>query len=138
MGWHFGFKLHLVINELGELLAFKLTPANTDDRVPVPELTQGLIGKLFGDRGYIRQELFEELYARGLELVTNYKKKMKNKLVKLLVKVMLRKRALIETVNDQLKNIFQIEHSRHRSPFNFLVNTLAALVAYTYQEKKPA
>ena len=138
MGWHFGFKLHLVINERGELLAFKLTPANTDDRVPVPELTQGLIGKLFGDRGYIRQELFEELYERGLELVTNYKKKMKNKLVKLLDKVMLRKRALIETVNDQLKNIFQIEHSRHRSPLNFLVNTLAALVAYTYQEKKPA
>jgi hypothetical protein len=119
-------------------LAFKLTPANTDDRVPVPELTQGLIGKLFGDRGYIRQDLFEELYERGLELVTNYKKKMKNKLVKLIDKVLLRKRALIETVNDQLKNIFQIEHSRHRSPLNFLVNMLAALVAYTYQEKKPA
>ena len=63
---------------------------------------------------------------------------MKNKLVKLIDKVMLRKRALIETVNDQLKNIFQIEHSRHRNPFNFLVNTLAALVAYIYQEKKPA
>jgi hypothetical protein len=119
-------------------LAFKLTPANTDDRVPVPELTQGLFGKLFGDRGYIRQDLFEELYERGLELVTNYKKKMKNKLVKLIDKVLLRKRALIETVNDQLKNIFQIEHSRHRSPLNFLVNMLAALVAYTYQEKKPA
>ena len=119
-------------------MAFKLTPANTDDRVPVPELTQGLIGKLFGDRGYIRQDLFEELYERGLELVTNYKKKMKNKLVKLIDKVLLRKRALIETVNDQLKNIFQIEHSRHRSPLNFLVNMLAALVAYTYQEKKPA
>jgi hypothetical protein len=119
-------------------LAFKLTPANTDDRVPVPELTQGLMGKLFGDRGYIRQDLFEELYERGLELVTNYKKKMKNKLVKLIDKVLLRKRALIETVNDQLKNIFQIEHSRHRSPLNFLVNMLAALVAYTYQEKKPA
>ncbi|MEM6836514.1 MAG: IS982 family transposase [Cyanobacteria bacterium P01_C01_bin.120] len=125
MGWHFGFKLHLVINERGERLAFKLTPANTDDRVPVPEMTQGLIGKLF-----------EELYERGLELVTNYKKKMKNKLVKLLGKGMRRKRALIETVNDPLKKIFQIEHSRHRSPLNFLVNTLTALVAYTYQEKK--
>ncbi|MEM6835296.1 MAG: transposase [Cyanobacteria bacterium P01_C01_bin.120] len=77
MGWRFGFKLHLVINERGERLAFKLTPANTDDRVPVPEMTQGLIGKLFGDRGYIRQDLFEELYERGLELVTNYKKEIK-------------------------------------------------------------
>ena len=138
MGWHFGFKLHLIINDQGELLAFKLTPGNTDDRVPVPDLTKDLIGKLFGDRGYISQPLFEELYERGLELITNYKKKMKNKLVKLIDKVMLRKRSLIETVNDQLKNIMQIEHSRHRSPFNFLVNTLAALVAYTYQEKKPA
>ncbi|MGD1860606.1 MAG: IS982 family transposase [Leptolyngbyaceae cyanobacterium] len=136
MGWHFGFKLHLVINERGERLALKLTPANTDDRVPVPEMTQDLIGKLFGDRGYIRQDLFEELYERGLELITNYKKKMKNKLAKLLGKGMRRKRALIETVNDPLKKIFQIEHSRHRSPLNFLVNTLTALVAYTYQEKK--
>ena len=77
MGWRFGFKLHLVVNERGERLAFKLTPANTDDHVPVPEMTQGLIGKLFGDRGYIRQDLFEELYERGLELVTNYKKEIK-------------------------------------------------------------
>ena len=138
MGWHFGFKLHLVINEHGERSVFKLTPANTDDRVPVPEVTQGLIGKLFRDRGYIRQDLFEELYERGLELVTKYKKKMKNKLVKLLDKVLPCKWALIKTVNDQLKNIFQIEHSRHRSLLNFLVNTLAALVAYTYQAKKPA
>ena len=138
MGWHFGFKLHLVINECDELLAFKLTPANTDDRQPVLDLTQDLMGKLFDDRGYVSQALFRQLYERGLELVTNYKKKMKNKLVKLIDKVMLRKRTLIETVNDQLKNICQIEHSRHRSPFNFLVNVLAALVAYTYQEKKSA
>ena len=64
-GWKFGFKLHLIINERGELLAFKLTPANTDDRKPVPQMTQGLFGKLFGDRGYISQKLFEELYERG-------------------------------------------------------------------------
>jgi hypothetical protein len=63
---------------------------------------------------------------------------MKNQLVKLLDKILLRKRALIETVNDPLKKVFQIEHARHRSPFNLLVHPLAALVAYTYQEKKPA
>ncbi|MEM9817285.1 MAG: IS982 family transposase [Cyanobacteria bacterium P01_D01_bin.6] len=138
MGWHFGFKLHRVINERGERLTFKLTLANTHDRVPVPELTQGLSSKLFGDRGYIHQELFEELYAQGLELVINYKKKMKNKLVKLIGKGMRRKRPLIETVNEQLKNLFQIEHAWHRSPFNDFVNVLAALAAYTYQKKKPA
>lgn len=74
LSWHFGFKLHLIINDKGELLAFKLTPANTDDRQSVPDMTQDLIGKLFGDRGYISQQLFEELYERGLQLITKSKK----------------------------------------------------------------
>ena len=138
VGWHYGFKLHLIINERGELLAFKLTPGNVDDRKPVPDLTQDLIGKLFGDRGYISQELFEKLYEQGLELITRRKKNMKQKLVRLIDKILLRKRSLIETVNDQLKNISQIEHSRHRSIWNFLVNLLAGLTAYTYLPKKPS
>jgi Transposase DDE domain len=138
VGWHFGFKLHLIINDCGELLAFKLTSANVDDRVPVPDMTKDLIGKLFGDRGYISQKLFEELYERGLQLVTKSKKKMKNRLVKLIDKILLRKRAVIESVNDHLKNMCQIEHSRHRSVFNFLVNLIAGLAAYTYLPKKPS
>lgn len=138
VGWHFGFKLHLIVNDQGELLAFKLTPANTDDRRPVPELTQDLIGKLFGDRGYVSQPLFEQLYERGVQLIAKSKKNMKNHLVKLIDKILLRKRVLIESIHDQLKNICQIEHSRHRSVFNFLVNLLAGLIAYTYQEKKPS
>ncbi len=132
VGWHYGFKLHLIINERGELLAFKLTPGNTDDRKPVPKLTQDLIGKLLGDRGYISQELFEKLYEQGLQLITRHKKKIKQKLVKLIDKILLRKRSLIETVNDQLKNISQIEHSRHRSIWNFFVNLFGGLIAYTY------
>jgi hypothetical protein len=119
-------------------LAFKLTSGNTDDRKPVPEMTEDLIGKLFGDRGYISQELFEELYKRGLQLITRYQKKMKQKLVKLVDKILLRKRSLIETVNDQLKNISQIEHSRHRSIWNFFVNLFAGLIAYTYLPQKPS
>lgn len=138
VGWYFGFKLHLIINHKGELLAFKLTPANLDDRKPVPDLTRDLIGKLFGDKGYISQKLFEELYERGLELVTKSKKNMKNRLVKLIVKILLRKRAVIESVNDHLKNLCQIEHSRHRSVFNFLVNLMAGLAAYTYLPHKPS
>lgn len=138
MGWYYGFKLHLLINEHGELLAFQLTPANVDDRTPVPELTKGIIGKLFGDRGYISQALFEQLWQQKLQLVTKLKKKMKNRLMPLLDKILLRKRAIIESVNDQLKNISQIEHSRHRSPLNFMVNLIAGLVAYTYQDSRPA
>jgi hypothetical protein len=138
LGWYYGFKLHLVVNDQGELLAFKLTAANVDDRVPVPDLTKALIGKLFGDRGYISQKLFEQLYERGLQLVTKLKKNMKQRLLPLLDQILLRQRALVESINDQLKNIEQIEHSRHRSMLNFLVNLLAGLIAYTYQEKKPS
>ena len=119
-------------------MAFKLTSGNTDDRKPVPEMTSDLIGKLFGDRGYISQELFEKLYKQGLQLITRYKKKMKQKLVKLVDKILLRKRSLIETVNDQLKNISQIEHSRHRSIWNFFVNLFGGLIAYTYLPQKPS
>jgi hypothetical protein len=138
MGWFYGFKLHLVINEQGEVLGLSLTPGQVDDRRPVRKLVQELWGKLFGDRGYISQELFEQLWAQGLQLITKVKRNMKNKLMPLLDKVLLRKRALIECVNDQLKNISQIEHTRHRSATNGIVNILAAVVAYTFQPKKPA
>lgn len=138
VGWFYGFKLHLVISDEGELLAFKLTPGNTDDRVPVPELTRHLFGKLIGDKGYISQRLFEELFQRGVELITRLRKNMKPRLMRLVDKLLLRKRAVIECVIDQLKNISQIEHTRHRSPTNFLVNLAAGLIAYTYQSKKPS
>jgi len=138
MGWFLGFKLHLVVNDQGELLAFCLTPGNVDDRQPVPELVQGFFGKLFGDKGYISQALFELLFAAGIQLVTGIRKNMQNRLVPLLDKLLARKRSIIETINDQLKNISQIEHSRHRSVTNFMVNMVAGLAAYTHQEKKPS
>jgi len=138
MGWFYGFKLHLVINEQGEVLGLTLTPGNTDDRRPVAKLVRNLWGKLFGDRGYLSQELFEQLWDQDLQLITKLKRNMKNKLMPVLDKVLLRKRALIECVNDQLKNISQIEHTRHRSATNGIVNIVAAVVAYTFQPKKPA
>jgi transposase len=138
MGWFYGFKLHLVINEQGEVLGLTLTPGQVDDRRPVAKLVRSLWGKLFGDRGYISQELFEQLWTDGLQLITKLKRNMKNKLMPILDKLLLRKRALIECVNDQLKNISQMEHTRHRSAANGIVNILAAVVAYTLQPKKPA
>jgi hypothetical protein len=138
MGWFYGFKLPLVVNDRGELLAFRITPGHVDDREPVPELTQGLTGKLIGDRGYISSQLFHVLWERGLHLVTKIRKNMHNKLMPLVDKLLLRKRAIIETINDQIKNIQQIEHTRHRSVVNAMVNVLAALVAYTHQPRKPS
>jgi transposase len=140
MGYFFGFKLHLLVNDQGELLSFLLSPGNTDDRKPVPTLVKRLWGKLFGDKGYSSQPLFEQLFAQGIQLVTQpkQKKKMDNRLMPLFDKILARKRSLIETINDQLKNISQIVHTRHRSPTNFLVNLIAGLLAYTFQAKKPA
>lgn len=138
LGWCYGFKLHLVINDVGELLACRLTVANVDDRVPVPALVAKMHGKIFGDRGYISQTLFDTLFAHGVQLITKLRKDMKNKLLPMMDKLLLRKRSVIETVNDQLKNISQIDHSRHRSVTNFLVNLVAGLIAYTYQPKKPS
>lgn len=138
VGWFYGFKVHVVINEHGDLLAVTITAGNVDDRQPVPDLTRHIFGKLFGDRGYISWKLVEQLLEQGVQLITKIKKNMKNRLMPLIDKILLRKRAISETVNDQLKNISQIEHTRHRSVTNFLVNLLAGLIAYTYQEKKPS
>jgi hypothetical protein len=138
MGWFYGFKLHLIINECGGLLAYRLTKGNVDDREPVEPMTKGLFGKLFGDKGYISKPLFERLFKRGLEMVTNIRSNMKTALMSLEDKILLRKRSLIETVNDTLKNVCQIEHSRHRSPINFLIHLLAGLIAYTKLPKKPS
>jgi hypothetical protein len=139
-GWFFGFKLHLVINDRGELLSVYLTPGNVDDRNPVPRLLRKLCGKVFGDKGYISQPLREFLRQTvGVHLVTKLRSNAKNQLpMPLMDRILLRKRAIIESVIDQLKNISQIEHSRHRSVTNFLVNLLCGLIAYAHQPKKPS
>jgi len=137
MGWFFGFKLHLITNENGGLIAVKITTGNVDDRAPVLKRADKIKGKLFGDKGYISKKLFEKLFSKGLQLITTVKKNMKNKLLPFVDKLLLRKRSIIETINDQLKNISQIEHTRHRSVSNFMVNLLCGLISYTFQEKKP-
>ena len=137
MGWFFGFKLHLAVNDRGDLLACCLTPGNVDDRTPVPVMVKQLRGKLFGDRGYISTPLTQLLFEQGLQLITRLRKNMKNQLMHLSDKLLIRKRVIIESIIDQLKNISQIEHSRHRSPINFVVLLLAGLIAYSHQDKKP-
>lgn len=136
VGWYYGFKLHLIVNDYGELLAYKVTPANVDDRAVVPELTTHILGKVFGDKGYISEKLFHQLYARGVQLITKLKKNMKNKLMPINDKLVLQRRGMIESVNAQLKHQCQIEHSRHRSVLNFMVNLMAGLVAYCYLPTK--
>ena len=140
MGFFFGFKLHLIINDKGEILNFVITQGNVDDREPLKnkKFVAKIMGKLFGDKGYIASELTQLLFIEGIQLITSIKKNMKNCLMEMSDKILLRKRAVIETVNDELKNICQIEHSRHRSFGNFLSNLVAGLIAYSFFLKKPS
>ena len=136
MDWFYGFKLHLIINDMGEIIQWQLTPGNVDNRAPLKdsEFTE----KLFADRGYISQDLLEKLFVDDIHMVTKIKKNMKNSLTDLHDKILLRKRSVIETVNDELKNVCNIEHTRHRSVDNFATNLLAGLIAYNLLTKKPS
>lgn len=136
-GWFMGLKIHLITNEKGQLLSVYFTPGNVDDRTPVRSLTKNLKGFVFADKGYIKKDLFQELYQRGLKLVTGLKKTMKPKLVGMFEKMLLRKRGVIESVFHILKNIFELEHTRHRSVANACVHLTSTLLAYCFKSNKP-
>jgi hypothetical protein len=114
MGWFFGFKLHLVINDQGEIIAFDLTPGNVDDRKPLDGFANSLFGKLFGDKGYLSRDLADKLRDKSIHLVTSIRRNMQPQILPLVDKLWLRKRAVIESINNLLKNQAQIDHSRHR------------------------
>lgn len=140
IGWFFGFKLHLIINDRGEILSFYLTKGNVDDRnLKVMEsMTKDIFGKLFADKGYISKSLSDLLFGNGIQLIAKPKKNMKKQNLSQTDKILLRKRAIIECVNDSLKNICKLQHTRHRSISNFLINILGALTAYCFFPKKPS
>lgn len=139
LGWFFGLKLHLVVNHAGELLKVVVTPGNMDDRKPVPRLLTDLFGKIFGDKGYLSQKLTTELLETlGVTLLSKRKKNMDNILMLLEDKVLLRKRGLIESVINCLKNDCQVEHTRHRSVTNAFAHLIAGLIAYCHRENKPS
>ena len=137
MGWFYGFKLHVIINSRGEIINLKMTSGNVDDRKPVPNMCHDIFGQLYADKGYIAQWLTQMLEQKDIELITTLKKNMKPVQRSPFQKAVLRKRSLIETVFDQLKNLCQIEHTRHRSLLNFVVNLMAGIVAYSLSPYKP-
>ncbi len=140
MGYFYGFKLHFIINDKGEILNFMITPGNVDDRKPLrnKSFVDKIRGKLYADKGYVSKDLTEVLFVDGLHLITYIRNNMKNVLMEMKDKILLRKRSIIETINDQLKNICDVEHSRHRSFNNFITNLIAALITYAFFEKKPS
>lgn len=140
MGWFYGFKLHIVISDKGEVLNFAVTQANVDDREPLKNegFLQAVFGKFFADKGYISEKLANILFVNDIHLITSIRNNIKNSLMTMNNKIMLRKRSVIETVNDELKNICQLEHSRHRSFTNFISNIVSGLIAYSFLPKKPS
>ncbi|WP_457641658.1 IS982 family transposase, partial [Persephonella sp.] len=140
VGWFYGFKLHLVINERGEILSFDLTAGNVDDRKSLKKMIKDLSGnimKIFGDRGYVSQKLSEEFLSEGIQLIAKPRRNMKGRIMTVVDYILSAKRALIESVNNILKNQLKIDHTRHRSPINFVANLLSGLVAYHFRENKP-
>lgn len=135
-GWFFGFKLHVVMNDRGELMAVRITPGNRDDRAALAEMAGGLKGKLLADKGYISKKLFAELWSQGLHLTTGIRRNMKNYLMPILDRLLLRKRFIIETLFGKLKSEMGLEHTRHRSPVNALVHILSCLCAYSLAKSK--
>src|SRR6476620_2824626 len=138
MGWFFGLNLHVVINHKGEIMAVKISSGNIADSTVLDEITRHLRGKIYADKGYISREVFRKLWQRGLHLITGIRRNMRNHLMLLDEKIMLRKRFVIETVFDILKCEMGLEHSRHRSPRNAIVHVLSCLVAYDYRPGKPS
>lgn len=140
LGWFFGFKLHIIINDKGEIISFVITQGNADDRYPLSmeNFIRNVSGKLYADRGYVSQKLAEILFVDGIHLVARMRNNMKGGELPLQDRLMLRKRAVIESVNDELKNICQVEHTRHRSFVNFITNLIAGLLAYSFLPKKPS
>jgi hypothetical protein len=131
MGWFFGLKLHLVINHKADIVALQITPGNFDDRSVLERLFQSLKGSVYADKGYISKEKFLSFFKKGLKLITNVKRNMRNCLMSLFDKLMLRKRFLIETVFSTLKQNMNLQHTRHRSTKNYFINLLSCLVAYS-------
>jgi len=130
-GWFMGFKLHLIINNKGSIMAIKITKANKSDLSCAAGLAKGLTGHLYGDKGYISKNLFTELFKNGLKIFTGIRKDMKNHLLSNSDKYHLRKRVLIESVFNVLKNSMNLEHTRHRSPLNFIVHILACVTGFS-------
>jgi hypothetical protein len=141
VGWFFGFKLHIIVNSVGELVWFMVTPGNASDSSTLQKYDLScLIGKLVGDKGYISATLTLHLASFGVALITKLRKNTKQKTALRLLEdaLLLRSRGMVESVIDLLKNECQIEHSRHRASTGFLTNLFAGLVAYCHLPSKPS
>jgi hypothetical protein len=140
IGWFYGFKVHLIINQFGEIIVCRVTSGNVADNNEkiLMKLTKKIFGKLFGDKGYlVRENVAENLAACGVFLKTKVRKNMKERPLSEEDANLLHKRGVIESVGAILKQHLSLEHTRHRSIAGFFCHVFSTLIAYTFREKKP-
>lgn len=139
-GWFYGFKVFIIVNQYGQLMKCAVTKASKADNNLewMKTFFAGFKGLMFTDKGFLSSKAFDFLYAKGLKLITGVRANMKNKFVNMKEKLLHKKRGMIEAVNDILMTVCDIDHTRHRSPLNFMVNLLSGLVAYTFFDKVPS
>jgi len=133
VGWFFGLKVHLVINHLGSLIAFKITKGSRSDSKEAESMLSPLQGLAFGDKGYIGKQMFDRLMEQGLKLITRKRKNMKKQILPKAEQQLLNQRGLIETVIGHLKTHFHIWHTRHRSMSNAITHLVAAIASYVIE-----
>lgn len=138
VGWFYGFKLHLIVDPYGEIINFALTAGNVHDKNPIETLCKNIIGKIFGDKGYLGKAFFQKMFKKGIHMITKIKVNMSNILMDYDDKIFLKKRGVIESVFNVLKSSLNLEHTRHRSPINFLSHIFSVLAAYTLRSSKPS
>ena len=133
MGWFFGFKLHIVTDDCGDIVDFSLSTGNVHDgnKNIIDKIVDKVHGFLVGDKAYIG--LFKHLYAKGIKLLHRLRSNMKNKLLSMDEKILLQRRgSIIETSVGILKDYLSLEHTRHRSPINFLCHVFSCLISYAF------
>ena len=129
-GWFFGFKLHIIFNDLNEIVAIKLTSGNVSNSTPVASLAKHLVGKLFGDKGYLGKKLAETLLRHALALMTRVRKNMKSLPMTIPDKLLLNARNMAETIIGHIKEFSSFNLPNHRAPTNAFLSLIAALTAY--------
>ena len=135
-GWFFGLKLHLVVNDKGEFMGLRITTGKSDDRPVVAGLMKGLSGHLYADKGYISSKLTECLLKKGIKMITYIRRNMKARLIHIWDLFRLKKRGIIESIFGTLKTNMNLQHTRHRSTANFVLNIFAAIAAYVFRQQR--
>lgn len=136
-GWFFGLKIHFVFNHLNDIMAVRITPGNVSDTAPVDSITKDLIGKLFGDKGYLGKKLTNKLLERGLALMTKVRSNMKRIPMQTADRMLLNCRNMAETIIGHIKEFSSLNIPKHRSVINAFVHICASIAAYQIDPLTP-